>query len=518
MTRLSAAAAVVLGFAAIAALPWRTNPSTSIDSARMRSGQWAGGFGAIGGDRPNWDPLTGQFRVEGSRLEGKLLFSDGEESLRGKQTGASVGFSFTRNGRGLRCTGTLDGDSIHGECVDARGTYSLELIREHRSSDAELLELTGLYEVGADHKIAVSKSVHLIFTDFKRGLVRVLYDRGNDTFVAGSTYAVPNPSQWLLTFSRDPQGRIAGLTIAESDGTTLRARAGGRPVSEEMTVAHAGVELRGTLFLPEGPGPHPAVVYVHGSGRQTRAGAGSWPYFFVDHGFAVLAMDKRGVGQSGGRYKLQDDGHDNLPHMERRATDVLAAVRSLRKRPDIDPGQVGLVGGSQAGWVMPMASGTGEVAFTIALSGGATALSYESIFSVLAAEMDSSKSAPSVEQILEQMQDHRPRDPDFREHFAAQACPGLWLYGLKDRSNPSQLCIDLLEEIRRTTGKDFTIKAFPDGNHGLRVCRFGGAAEARTLGRLVPGLHQTVSDWLGAKGFGPKARRAWTGAGIRLAH
>jgi len=74
--------------------------------------------------------------------------------------------------------------------------------------------------------------------------------------------------------------------------------------------------------------------------------------------------------------------------------------------------------------------------------------------------------------------------------------PGLWLYGGKDRSNPSQICIELLEGIRDKYDKDFTIHFFPDGNHSLMQAVYGGAGEGGALVRRVPGLFDIVGSWL----------------------
>ena len=144
------------------------------------------------------------------------------------------------------------------------------------------------------------------------------------------------------------------------------------------------------------------------------------------------------------------------------------------------------------------------MAFTITISGGATQLSYEGRFSDLAGEMNSDASAASVEEIVERLRRHKAKDYDFRPHFAAQKCPGLWLYGAMDRSNPSQLCVEMLEQIKQRTGNDFTIKLYPGANHGLWECRYGGAAEYATLSNVVPELHRTIADWLQQKGFGPE--------------
>src|SRR5262249_61485710 len=64
----------------------------------------------------------------------------------------------------------------------------------------------------------------------------------------------------------------------------------------------AKATLAGTLTIPPGASPHPGVVYVSGSGDTLREEAQWLEGVFVSHGIAVLAYDKRGVGQSGGVY------------------------------------------------------------------------------------------------------------------------------------------------------------------------------------------------------------------------
>ena len=70
----------------------------------------------------------------------------------------------------------------------------------------------------------------------------------------------------------------------------------------EVRFRSGGVTLAGTLTLPPGAGPHPAVAWVHGSGRTTRAYLPDFQALLLHHGVAVLAYDKRGVGQSGGSF------------------------------------------------------------------------------------------------------------------------------------------------------------------------------------------------------------------------
>lgn len=126
-----------------------------------------------------------------------------------------------------------------------------------------------------------------------------------------------------------------------------------------------GVELVGDLYLPDGAGPHGAVVLLHGSGPETRGNMifGGLAHFFTAQGIAVLAFDKRGIGESGGEYV-------ESPLLENSAGDGLAAVRALADRADIDRSNIGVWGISQGGWVGPlMATMSDDVAWVIAVSG-----------------------------------------------------------------------------------------------------------------------------------------------------
>ena len=130
---------------------------------------------------------------------------------------------------------------------------------------------------------------------------------------------------------------------------------------EEMKfTSRDGTILEGTIFLPRSAGPHPAVVFIHGSGPSERSDFNYLGDAFVRRGIAVLEYDKRGAGRSG--------GDTNRSSLARLAEDVSAGVAALRKRADIDQQTIGICGVSEGGWVAPIvASSDSTVAFVVAV-------------------------------------------------------------------------------------------------------------------------------------------------------
>src|SRR5580698_6254740 len=119
--------------------------------------------------------------------------------------------------------------------------------------------------------------------------------------------------------------------------------------------AAGGVNLAGTLTLPEGPGRFPAVILITGSGPQDRDETilGHKPFwviadFLSRRGIAVLRVDDRGVGGS--------TGEALKATMEDQAGDVLAGVEYLKSRADIDPRHIGVIGHSEGGIVGAIAA------------------------------------------------------------------------------------------------------------------------------------------------------------------
>jgi uncharacterized protein len=118
----------------------------------------------------------------------------------------------------------------------------------------------------------------------------------------------------------------------------------------------SGVELTGRLTLPPGDEPVPIVVLVHGAERTSALMFYSLQRQFASAGIGVFAYDKRGTGASGGRYS------QNYLLL---ATDAIHAAREARRLAGARAGRVGYQGGSQGGWVAPLAARIEPVDFVI---------------------------------------------------------------------------------------------------------------------------------------------------------
>lgn len=128
----------------------------------------------------------------------------------------------------------------------------------------------------------------------------------------------------------------------------------------ETRFAGHGETLAGRLVLPPGHGAVPIAVLVHGSEAYSARMFNYFQRLFPAHGIGVFVYDKRGTGESTGRYS--QDFH-------LLADDAVAALREARRLAGKRAGRVGFSGGSQAGWIMPLAATRSDPDF-IAVSYG----------------------------------------------------------------------------------------------------------------------------------------------------
>jgi pimeloyl-ACP methyl ester carboxylesterase len=173
-----------------------------------------------------------------------------------------------------------------------------------------------------------------------------------------------------LIFKRADQQALAALKPKRPQEEQIAARTPTYTSSEvSFTNDAANVKLAGTLTVPQGTGPFPAVVLVHGSGSHNRDEEVFGHKVFLvlaDHlsrqGIAVLRYDKRGVAKSSG--SLKEATTLDL------AADAEAAVRFLRGRAEVDTKRIGIIGHSEGGLIAPLvASRDPALGFVVMLAG-----------------------------------------------------------------------------------------------------------------------------------------------------
>ena len=119
---------------------------------------------------------------------------------------------------------------------------------------------------------------------------------------------------------------------------------------EQIHFVSMGDTIRGSIVFPKEIQPCPAVVLVPGSGKSTRLN--NYARKFASKGIAALTYDKRGVGESGGRYRNR--GNATKKNLYLLAKDVLAAVSLLSNHSGIDTDCIGLWAFSQGGWIQEL--------------------------------------------------------------------------------------------------------------------------------------------------------------------
>ncbi len=484
---------------------WAAEPASPPQNQAVRTGVWVGGIGSLDDDTLSWFSARVELESDGDDLTGRLKTDGRGYSIRLHGSPDDLKATVERKKKREFSCEIVDG-VIVATIDDGNVPNRLMLRRIDPVFTERLLQLSGVYETEDGQRLSIRLAGEgLALTNFTNGEVRNLYPVGDDEFVCGPALGIPTPVETIFRFQRRDSVQSTQVSIQPVGGSPFDARLRpGLQVEEFVYDSFDGTKIAGSVYRPRGEGPFPAFVWVHGSGPATRYGAGSWPHYFADLGFAVLAVDKRGVGKSGGKYSLPGGGRDNFPHMRRRSKDVAAAVKALRERDDIVDDRIGLVGGSQAGWVIPMTTDHTDLAYAVILFGGATPLSVESKYSRMASENASGSKLQSVDELIEELRSYEPSDIGIEKELAQMQFPALWIYGNRDRSNPSQVCEDLINRVSSQHNRDFTVETFPNGNHGMLECRFGGSAEARTLTRLVPDLHATIAEWLVEKDLMPK--------------
>lgn len=331
----------------------------------------------------------------------------------------------------------------------------------------------------------------------------------------------------------DADGKVASLMIVPAAApATVTAAATDAGYREQATTV-AG--LPATLSLPQGAGPFPAVVLVHGSGphdRDARIGPNA-PFRDIAHGLAargiaVLRYDKRSYAApeslAGGKLSLDGETTD----------DAVAAVALLAGHPDIDAQRIYVFGHSQGALLAPrIAARSGRVAGLVLLAPPARPV-LDLLLEQLRAQpgSDTPDRRAAITRVEAEVQRIRqappagPADSDMvnllgvpapagywraLDHTDAIAelqalgpLPVLWLQGERD----IQVTAADWQHWRQALAHDAaaTLRAYPALNHlGIPGSGPGNAAEYAQPGQVDAGLITDVAHWLQAQA--PKAGR-----------
>jgi len=334
--------------------------------------------------------------------------------------------------------------------------------------------------------------------------------------------------------------------------------------SEQVTYQNpgAGIAIGGAITVPNGPGPFPAVILISGSGAQDRNETvfGHRPFLVLadsitKRGIAVLRVDDRGVGATQG--DLQQSTSRDL------ADDVRAGIEFLKKRPDIDPKRIGLLGHSEGALIAPMvAADTKDVAFVVLLAApglvgedvlydqarrigeaaGETPEAVErgrklqqAVFDVVKAQPDNALATEELRGVIKAGVAELPEAtqaelagsldafidgqirmviaPWFRFFLTYDpmpvlgkvTCPVLALYGGKDlQVSPGANSGPVESALKAGGNADYTVKTFDAVNHLFQTATTGLPDEYPKIQEtMAPEVLKFMGDWI-LERFGPK--------------
>lgn len=303
-----------------------------------------------------------------------------------------------------------------------------------------------------------------------------------------------------------------------------------------------GTTLSGRLMMPPGDWKVPIVVLIHGSEHDSALDSYSLQRILPAQGIGAFVYDKRGTGSSGGAY-TQD--YSLL------ADDAVAAVAAAKLLADTRLGRIGLQGGSQGGWVAPLAATRTPVDFVIVCFGlavnaieedqqsvelqlGEKGYSREEIRDALGvasaveqviasgftqgfAELDElrkrysaarwykdlrgdytyiflSKSEAELRAMAPEFNSwHTPWHYDPMPVLVSLRVPQLWILGGKDYEAPSRETRTRLQTLI-ANGGNYTIAYYANAEHGMTLFETDAAGE-RVSTRYAPGYFQLIRDF-----------------------
>lgn len=236
-------------------------------------------------------------------------------------------------------------------------------------------------------------------------------------------------------------------------------------IKQDIIINSEGVNLAGTIYKPKNA--YASVVVVHGSGQETRMT--EFAELLANNGISVLTYDKRGVGKSGGVYAGPEVGTNNVDSLNINllAKDARAALNKIKNYSNDTP--IGLLGFSQAGWIIPIAANNNPLVNFMVLFSCPTINSLEQLRFQFYTNGNTNFWVNHTE---EDARNHIKNDSDRYQFISTDpkvalrniSAPSLWLFGEKDIQIPVKLCIEQINTLK-SEGKPFEYTLFSNLGH-----------------------------------------------------
>ena len=357
----------------------------------------------------------------------------------------------------------------------------------------------------------------------------------------------PADGAWRSTtgWTGRPDGKVVRFGECADARIAFDGQAGSKIAFDitETRFAGKGEQLRGRLVLPHGDRPVPIAVIVHGSEDYSGVDLYAAQHMFPAQGVGVFVYDKRGTGQSTGTY-TQD--------FHLLSDDAVAALHEARRLTGPRAARIGFLGGSQAGWVAPLAaSKTDHAAFVVVGYGMADSPLAEDRDQVMldlrragygeeamakAREITEATGAVVASrreadwerlEVLRRRYADEPWYPAIRGEFSglllqhtreqieataaqhdkgttwnydtmpvlrALRIPQLWILAGADREAPPEETLRRLVALGEA-GHPITTVVFPGTDHGIREFETGDD-DTRTYTRIADGYQRMQVDWI----------------------
>jgi len=386
-----------------------------------------------------------------------------------------------------------------------------------------------------------------------------VHNRKLDIYEGGSGWASDSPVAHRVTFEGcDAPGVVVSLDRGKPlKGTRLDFE------TAEVTFQSHGLNLAGKLVMPKGAATVPVAVQVHGSERDSALLNNRFQHLLPANGIGVFVYDKRGTGRSEGSY-TQD--------FHLLSDDANAALAAARKVAGSRALEVGFQGGSQAGWVIPLAATKATADFLLVgfgLAEGPLAEDREEVFDnirragygddvmVKAREITEATAAVMKSDFrdgferLDAVRAKYGNEPwfgaikgeysgdflstpnwllwligpyfdvgtswEYEPRPALEACraPHLWVLAGQDTEAPSVETLKILRSVQAGQ-PELDVVMFPDADHG--ILEVSGEGKARVPVRFSEGYFQLVVDWIRSKRLPSRAGNAvmYAGASDRV--